>query len=848
MERNPVSFAWRTAPALNLLALVLLALAFPVAWIGIDLVRVAVDDAVGGTVYQTLPFASFLRLQIDPPAAVADAPWILFAGFPLERRDLVLGIVAAGLAVALAALVLVLVLELLRARIGAKGAARLRAAVVEGLAAGRPSAREEARYAVALGGERLGRETDFLGSALIAPAAGIGALVLALLYAATVDWRLPGAVGVALILIALAWTRHVGARRAAAERRLVLGAAVRRALADLVRRMPAVRAHGTAPFERARLLDEVARPAPDSAQGGLAAGLAAAASLCGAVAVLGTAAWLSPAGAITPGAAAAVLLATAIGALGLGALVAWQRRLSAARPLFEELARALGALQARRGGVGAAAASLPGSGALVARGLAAYDPGSGARIGGVDLTIGFPAHVALLGELGGGARTFALVLAGQIDPSGGRITYGGVDLAAVDATERARRIAFAGGEETILVAGSLRDNLLYGCPDPDAPDIDRRVGEAAAVVGLDRLIHARGLSGTLDPARDPKLAAAVLDARRAVRTALAEEKLEALVEPFDPERYNNHAGIGENILFGVPLGDTFREEHLPAHPFVRAILEAEDLTKPLSAMGLSIASAMVEIFADIPDGHPLFERFGFFSAGERGYFEDLVQRQEERRRGAEAMRDRERLIGLALRYVETRHRLGLLDESLEARVLSARKAFANLLPTSLQPAIEFYRPGAICAAASLQDNLLFGRVAQDRAGAEAEVRRVVRRVLAERGLDQQVFRIGLDAPLDLAADELTVREQAAVDLGRCLVRRPDIVVVERALDGLTTAEADGLVARLRRALVGRGLVLAAPELSAAMDDPPFDAVVRFERGAAALEDRRRARTPEPAAA
>jgi ABC-type thiamine transport system ATPase subunit len=515
----------------------------------------------------------------------------------------------------------------------------------------------------------------------------------------------------------------------------------------------------------------------------------------------------------------------------------WRQELAAARPLFEEIARTLGAFQARsRGG---RTASLPASGALVARKAGAYDPANGARIGGVDLSLTLPAHAALIGDTASGAGAFAALLGGQLDPVGGELTYGGVDLQTAEPGERARRLAFAGGD-TVLVSGSLRQNLLYGCPEPDSPEIERRLVEASTAVGLDRAIHARGLAGTVDPGREPKLAAAIVDARRAVRAELAKELCEDLIEPFDPARYTHQATIGENILFGVPLGDTFREANLPSHPFVRAILEAEGLTKPLASMGLSIATSLVEIFADIPDGHPLFDRFSFFTSGERGYFEDLVARQGERRRGPDSGRDRERLMSLALRYSESRHRLGLLDADLEARLVSARASFANLLPTSLKPAIEFYDPETVCAAATLQDNLLFGRVNHDRAGAEALVRRLVRRVLSERGLDQEVMRVGLDSPIDARTPNLAESEIAAVDVARCLVRNPDTLIVEHALSGLPPGVAEEAVARLRRALIGRGLIVVLPELSEQMDTPPFDVVVRFDRGAASVTDRRRA--------
>jgi ABC-type multidrug transport system fused ATPase/permease subunit len=159
----------------------------------------------------------------------------------------------------------------------------------------------------------------------------------------------------------------------------------------------------------------------------------------------------------------------------------------------------------------------------------------------------------------------------------------------------------------------------------------------------------------------------------------------------------------------------------------------------------------------------------------------------------------------------------------------------------LQPAIEFYRPDRLCAAASLQDNLLFGRVAHDRAGAGTEVRALIRRVLTERGLDHDVFRVGLDTRVDPRGDGLAASEIAAIDLARCLVRRPDIVVVEQALERLAPDLASDLVKRLRRALIGRGLIIVAADLTPELDQPPFDVVARFENGALADVQDRRAR-------
>jgi ABC-type multidrug transport system fused ATPase/permease subunit len=850
MERDPVRFVWKTTLALHGGAVALLVLLIPLIWVGIDLVRIAIDDAIAGRAFARQATAPFLRLGMTLPERIAEEPLVFFEGISLDRRNFVIATIVAFVLVALAVSIVALLLGWIRSAAGGKAIEALRRMILDGIIGARPSARDDVRHAASLAGEGLARENGFLGEAALTPIIAGVTIAVALVYAVTIDWRLTLALFFALGVVALAWPRRLDATRRLSESRLAEGAALRRLLTDLGRRLPAIRAHGTARFERTRLKDSLAqRRGPvrtvEREAGAVAALTTLALALAPAV-ILGTGAWFALRRETTAGEIVAVMAAAIIAILALDRVLHWQRALHEARRGFEEVARTLGALQSR--GSRAGTGSLPRSGVLAAEGLAAYDPLKGTRISGVDMSIALPGHVALIGEADSGARVLAALIGGQLDPSVGRLTFGGTDLPSADPVERARRIAYAGGE-TVLVAGTLRQNLLYGCPDPAAADIEQRLSEAVVTAGLDTFVHSRGLAGTIDPRRESKLAAALVDARRAVCEAVAAEGLDPFVDPFDPERYNRHATIGENILFGVPLGDTFREANLPSHPFVRAILESEDLAKPLAAMGLAIARNMTEIFADIPDGHPLFERYSFFAASERGYFADLVERQSERRRGAESARDRERLIGLALRYNESRHRLGLLNPETETRLVSARQAFHRLLPVSLQPAVEFYHPDRLCAAASLMDNLLFGRVAQDRAGSESEVRGLIRRVLTERGLDHDVFRVGLDTRVDIRGQGLVATEIAAIDLARCLVRQPDVVVVEHALDGLPTAAADGLVQRLRRTLVGRGLVLVTPDLSPEMDEPPLDTVVRFERGAvAAIEDRRRAPDTELASA
>ena len=530
------------------------------------------------------------------------------------------------------------------------------------------------------------------------------------------------------------------------------------------------------------------------------------------------------------------------------------------RPRFRDVARIIAQLQGRQARAprtGVAPPPLPRSGILATQGVGAFDPATGERLTGVDVAVTMPGHVAITGSRGSGARVLAAVLAGQVEPTAGAVTYAGSDLRGFDAAERARRIAFAAGE-AILMEGSLRQNLLYGTEPANAPDDIALIG-ICRLAGLDSFVYARGLTGRLDPASQPRLAAAIVAARRTMRAALAAKGAERLVEPFDPDRYNHQASIGENILFGEPVGGAFAPLRFARHPYLRAVLEAEELVRPLTEIGLAVARSTVEIFADLPNDHSLFDNYSLFQASERGYFEDLVVRLPNAaslRRGPAGQRDRTRLIGLALRYSESRHRFGLIDAAFEQRLVQARRSFARMLPPHLAGAVEFHDPSRVNPAASLEENLLFGRISLGEANAEPRVRALVQRVLADEGLEASVYSLGLDSKVEiqpstgaLTDGAINARERVAIELARCLAREPDILVVAVALEDRTVEGVRERLARLRQARAGRGFIVCLPEAGVSDGIEPFDAVIAVENSAlAAPPARETAEEAEPALA
>jgi putative ABC transport system ATP-binding protein len=339
-------------------------------------------------------------------------------------------------------------------------------------------------------------------------------------------------------------------------------------------------------------------------------------------------------------------------------------------------------------------------------------------------------------------------------------------------------------------------------------------------------IYLFGLAGRIDPERHSALADRVVEARRRLRETFQANGMADLVEPFDPSRYNNQATIAENLLFGVPVSDEFRGRNLAENIHFRGAIDRAGLTDDLVGMGLQIAETMVEIFEGLPPGHSLFEQFSFIGADELGEFEGVLRRQT--RDGAEPRReDRTRLLSLPLAYIEARHRLGLLDEGMKGRIVEARGLVREVLEKAGAAGVEFYDPEKVCSAAPVRDNLLFGRISYQVANSRVRVAEAIASAVRELDLLEDLERIGLDHQVGTAGRLLTPQERASVNLVRCLVKRPDILVIDGALASYDEARGQQMLQLLLGLVEQQSLFMVLPNDRQA---GAFDVQMRFSDG------------------
>jgi putative ABC transport system ATP-binding protein len=243
---------------------------------------------------------------------------------------------------------------------------------------------------------------------------------------------------------------------------------------------------------------------------------------------------------------------------------------------------------------------------------------------------------------------------------------------------------------------------------------------------------------------------------------------------------------------------------------------------------------MTEIFRGLPPGHSLFEQFSFIGADELADFEAIVS-QRARRGGTKRKESMTRLLALPLGYIEPRHRLALLDDALRDRLVAARPAVREILERSGNPGVEFYDEDRVSAAAPLRDNLLFGRISHNAANAQTRVTEAITGVVDELGLRGDVERVGLDHQVGAAGRLLSAPQRASVNLARCLVKRPDLFVIDGGLVPLGEVRARRVLAMLIELFDQASLFVVLPN---ERDLDGFDAIVRIREGQAEVESRR----------
>ena len=473
-------------------------------------------------------------------------------------------------------------------------------------------------------------------------------------------------------------------------------------------------------------------------------------------------------------------------------------------------------------------------------------------------------HIALTGPSSGGKDLATILMARLLAPDSGQIVISGKQIADLPEAATGRYMGYIGPNAFVFNA-TLKENILLGAMhrpistggeldqdlklaqlsgnslddlgaewlDYNAIGVDsdeglqKRLIELLQVVDLDGDVYSMGLRSALNGSDDDQLLEQILTARKKFRERLDKSDLSSFVESFDKEVFNSNASVAENLLFGTPKGDSFSAENIGTHAYVLEILESVGLKDEFIRIGRDVASTMVELFADLPSDHEYFSQYSFISSENLPVFQTLLARSE--RLGLENMstEDRNQFLSLPFKIIPARHRLDLITDDIQKRILEARKLFAEEIGDELRDEIEFFESGHYNRSSSIQDNILFGKIAVDKANAIDEVNHLITEIIDQENLRPVIINAGLDSQAGLAGSRLSQGQRQKLSIARALLRRPDHLILNEATSSLDSGSQTIVMSNLLSEMKGRNITWALQRTSLAEN---FDRVLVLSGG------------------
>jgi putative ABC transport system ATP-binding protein len=504
------------------------------------------------------------------------------------------------------------------------------------------------------------------------------------------------------------------------------------------------------------------------------------------------------------------------------------------------------------------------AGDVSAGNLSILDEESQPIIEKLSFDIGKSEHIALTGPSSGGKDLATILIARLLAPDSGQIVVAGKQIGDLPEAATGRHMGYIGPNAFVFNA-TLRDNILQGAMhrpmsseeelnedlknaqlsgnslddlgaewlDYNAIGVDseerlkERLTELLQVVDLDGDVYSMGLRSTLDDSDDDQLLEQILIARQKFRERLDKSDISDFVESFDKEVFNSNASVAENLLFGTPKGDSFNLENIGTNAYVLEILQKVGLKDEFIRIGKDVASTMVELFADLPSDHEYFSQYSFISSEDLPEFQTLLARAE--RLGLENMstEDSDRFLSLPFKLIPARHRLDLITEDIQKRILEARKLFAEEIGDELRDEIEFFESGYYNRSSSIQDNILFGKIALDKANAIEEVNHLITEIIDQENLRAVIIDTGLDTQAGLAGSRLSQGQRQKLSIARALLRRPDHLILNDATSSLDSGSQTLVMSNLLSEMKGRNVTWALQRASLA---EKFDRVLVLSGG------------------
>ncbi|MEX0278515.1 MAG: ABC transporter transmembrane domain-containing protein [Ruegeria sp.] len=297
-------------------------------------------------------------------------------------------------------------------------------------------------------------------------------------------------------------------------------------------------------------------------------------------------------------------------------------------------------------------------------------------------------------------------------------------------------------------------------------------------MGIDEFMFRRTLRSQFDPKLHPVLAQEIVNLRGTIADRLKEKGLDEFVYRFEPDQFNPAVPLGGNLLFSAPTKE-ISPELLAGDGRFLSMLAANSLDDDALSIAEAVLDTLNQTFGRDGADHPLFLRLGM----SKDMYHRLLDIEDRRKtKGDDAISDQERGLLLTVPFMLTAEQIGpSFPEKYKDKILAIRQNQAENLQNTLEEMFVPLAPHVYFPRLTALENALYGRVSI-MAGAKAdEIENLVADVLNEAGLRRRAAAIIYDLPAGLGGNNLPTVFQERVSFSRAGIKRPDILILDKAL-------------------------------------------------------------------
>ncbi|OBQ46574.1 ABC transporter ATP-binding protein/permease [Halodesulfovibrio spirochaetisodalis] len=427
-------------------------------------------------------------------------------------------------------------------------------------------------------------------------------------------------------------------------------------------------------------------------------------------------------------------------------------------------------------------------------------------------------HLALVGFSGSGKSTLASAVGQMLKYTGGSVQLDGYEVANMTKQDIAENVGIV-AQHPFIFDGTIRNNLVYsseallrqqGETEPVLPDLDRII-EVAQQVGLFVDVLGFGLRTTLNKEAPPELIESLIRARSQFQERHGAQ-LHSDIEFFDPEKYLQYASIAENIVFGAPKNENISMQELHKQKHFINFLIHYDLLKPLELLGITLATRTIDLIQNSPDEQELLLRSPVPAEKLSAYgrIVEQLRKAPTPESGLNSLDEEARLalLYLSLNFTPSQHSIASIPDQLFSSIGTIRKSFHQYMDDNLPGKFNAYSRDSYVYTLTIMDNIAYGHIKHDNAGAEERVQQHINQLLIIEGVLETILEIGLEHNVGNMGEDLSGGQRQKVALARAFLKRPPIYIFDEATSALDNASQTRIQNVMERMLKGKATILS----------------------------------------